>query len=631
MPTGAAVHIVTGIPFPSTTFNASTSTFTLAGSTDYTNIFAPNYLMTVTGTSTSNDGYYQVLSSTYTGGHTVVTVESYSTGTAFPGTVPFVSSGSGTVIWFNVTGSGFVSPWVQVDGGVMTAPGEYPQYSAVLSTSNATTITAIGTVVYTTNGGTSWTDIAGPSFPNMTNIFSMQGGNDTLILMAGTYAPLFEIDMTVAGDGVTTTINSVVSGAPATGIILTGGGLSTTPGFSSGSTGATWTLNTAVTPGTYNGVVGSYNGGLIGRSTDNGVTWTDITPAQITSTPYTGGLGTLVGGSGGTDGVYGPIIPTTSGSGQSANMTVTVSGGTVVSVDLSGGFGWGYAPGDTLTAPSADIGNVTGFQVTINQCYAQYSYAVTQPYYSNTASAWLMFSAYANPNYPPMSAWRSTDNGTTWTNIATPVVFQSSSFNQQSFLDLSSNILVAGADHTAAAVLQSTDGGLTWTEVLMDTNAGLFQTLAKNGSIINVIGPNSGYALAYSYTSTTGNSGDWTLQSNGTDATTVPPYFSSQIAIGSNFVSGFNISTGSVGYSSAGVTWTDEPSTAGHGGIGLATDSSRAYDYGAGIYSSTDGTTWTLELNPATITIVNSIQTLSTLDLAFGTDLAGNGAIWKRT
>lgn len=42
-------------------------------------------------------------------------------------------------------------------------------------------------------------------------------------------------------------------------------------------------------------------------------------------------------------------------------------------------------------------------------------------------------------------------------------------------------------------------------------------------------------------------------------------------------------------------------------------------------------TSWTLELDPSTITSIYSIQTLSTLDLAIGLDLSSNGGIWKRT
>lgn len=122
MPAGAAIHIVTGVPF-TTTPSAGTSTFTITGK-NVTSMFNPNAILTITGTNTSNDGYYQVVSSTFTGGNTVVTVVSYSTGTAYPGTVPFVSSGAGLVIWFMQGTNGpqyqdvIPSSWTRKNGAV---------------------------------------------------------------------------------------------------------------------------------------------------------------------------------------------------------------------------------------------------------------------------------------------------------------------------------------------------------------------------------------------------------------------------------------------------------------------------------------------------------------------------------
>src|SRR5271163_1445760 len=96
----ASIFIVTGTKFPSVTFNAATSTFTLGQAGDFRDMFNTGAICTATGTSTSNDGYYSVVSSIYSGGYTTVTVSSYAIGTSYPGTVPFVSSSAGTVIWF---------------------------------------------------------------------------------------------------------------------------------------------------------------------------------------------------------------------------------------------------------------------------------------------------------------------------------------------------------------------------------------------------------------------------------------------------------------------------------------------------------------------------------------------------
>lgn len=96
---GGTVNVVSGTPFHSVTFDVGQSTFTLTGG-DFTSMFNVGAIFTVFGTSTSNDGYYIVSSSIFTSGNTVVTVTSYSTGTSYPGTVPFVSSSTGTVLWF---------------------------------------------------------------------------------------------------------------------------------------------------------------------------------------------------------------------------------------------------------------------------------------------------------------------------------------------------------------------------------------------------------------------------------------------------------------------------------------------------------------------------------------------------
>lgn len=77
-----------------------------------------------------------------------------------------------------------------------------------------------------------------------------------------------------------------------------------------------------------------------------------------------GVLGTITGGSGGTAGTYTNVALTGgTGTGATANITVSSGGVTVVSI-LSPGAN--YTSGDTLSALSANIGNVTGFSVVVN-------------------------------------------------------------------------------------------------------------------------------------------------------------------------------------------------------------------------------------------------------------------------
>jgi hypothetical protein len=79
-------------------------------------------------------------------------------------------------------------------------------------------------------------------------------------------------------------------------------------------------------------------------------------------------LGSITGGSGGTDGTYTGVVMTLS-SGSTATTyptaTIVVAGGTVTTVTLTA-FGVGFKDTTTvLTAPTASIGNVTGFTVPV--------------------------------------------------------------------------------------------------------------------------------------------------------------------------------------------------------------------------------------------------------------------------
>lgn len=77
----------------------------------------------------------------------------------------------------------------------------------------------------------------------------------------------------------------------------------------------------------------------------------------------TGGLGTITGGSSGTDGTY-TDVALTGGSGSGAIATITVASNVVSNVEITSG-GEGYAASDTLSAESTDIGDTTGFSVAV--------------------------------------------------------------------------------------------------------------------------------------------------------------------------------------------------------------------------------------------------------------------------
>jgi hypothetical protein len=84
--------------------------------------------------------------------------------------------------------------------------------------------------------------------------------------------------------------------------------------------------------------------------------WTTSGPIQT--------LGTITGGSGGSDGTY-TGVALTGGSGSGATANITVSGGAVTAVVLTYE-GQIYRTGDVLSAASGSIGGVSGFSVPVS-------------------------------------------------------------------------------------------------------------------------------------------------------------------------------------------------------------------------------------------------------------------------
>jgi hypothetical protein len=89
-----------------------------------------------------------------------------------------------------------------------------------------------------------------------------------------------------------------------------------------------------------------------------------VSAIQGSGTGMIGVLGSLTGGSGGTTGTY-PNVALTGGFGTNATATITVAGGAVTQVTVLNP-GAAYVVGDTLSAASGSIGNVTGFSVVVN-------------------------------------------------------------------------------------------------------------------------------------------------------------------------------------------------------------------------------------------------------------------------
>jgi hypothetical protein len=102
-------------------------------------------------------------------------------------------------------------------------------------------------------------------------------------------------------------------------------------------------------------------------------------------------LGAITGGSGYTDGTY-TNVPLTGGSGDSAEATIVVSSGAVISVTITAR-GAGYQVGDSLSASTTIIGAGAGFAIPVTEIYAQ-AIEMSNPAFSSVTTD-LSFSTQA--------------------------------------------------------------------------------------------------------------------------------------------------------------------------------------------------------------------------------------------
>lgn len=169
--------------------------------------------------------------------------------------------------------------------------------------------------------------------------------------------------------GVITTLGAITGGSgynsagTYTNVPLTGGSGQGALGTVTVSGGAV-TAVTVSNPGFHyaaSDVLSAANSNLGGSGSGFQVSVTAITG---TGTGMIGVLGTITGGTGGTAGSY-PNVSLTGGTGSGATANITVAGGAVTVVAVLNP-GIGYAVGDSLSATSGNIGNVSGFSVPVN-------------------------------------------------------------------------------------------------------------------------------------------------------------------------------------------------------------------------------------------------------------------------
>jgi hypothetical protein len=116
-----------------------------------------------------------------------------------------------------------------------------------------------------------------------------------------------------------------------------------------------------------------------------------------------GALGTIIGGSGYTNGTYSSVILSGSATGFGAVANITVSGGSVSSVTLTNQ-GKQFAIGDTLTAAQASLGGSgSGFSVSVSNI-GQFSMVM------DGQNHWGVSSAFLTTNWPADTYYTFTEN-----------------------------------------------------------------------------------------------------------------------------------------------------------------------------------------------------------------------------
>lgn len=219
-----------------------------------------------------------------------------------------------------------------------------------------------------------------------------------------------------------------------------------------------------------------------------------VSSVRTTGTGLIGQLGPITGGSGGTTGTYGGVA-LTGGAGSGAIANITVSGGIVTAVVIVNP-GVGFVVGDTLSAASANIGNVSGFSVQVSSVSINQSLAGGQVYFYQ----------------PNTNIFKST-----WFNPAATSGYQNTNPVQ---LDANGCAIIYGTG-SYRQVLQDSLGNTIWDQITTDTSANnnTFWAGQAGGTpnAITVVDPgfNATDGSVINFVSLSANTGPTTLNPSG--------------------------------------------------------------------------------------------------------------------